>query len=115
METNRKPHLIWLMAIENLFENNQRDNYITTRQMCNQWRQIESLVLFGSWTKKKLLHEDKQRDNYYNHETKIQPVETNRKPHLIWLMDIEKESPSLEMTRETIIQPEDKCTTNGDK
>ena len=65
--------------------------------------------------RKKLLHEDKQRDNYYNHETKIQPVETNRKPHLIWLMDIEKESPSLEMTRETIIQPEDKCTTNGDK
>ena len=46
METNRKPHLIWLMAIENLFENNQRDNYITTRQMYNQWRQIESLVLF---------------------------------------------------------------------
>ena len=83
--------------------------------MCNQWRQIESLVLFGSWTKKKLLHEDKQRDNYYNHETKIQPVETNRKPHLIWLMDIEKQSPSLEMTRETIIQPEDKCTTSGDK
>ena len=100
METNRKPHLIWLMAIENLFENNQRDNYITTRQMCNQWRQIESLVLFGSWTKKKLLHEDKQRDNYHNHETKIQPVETNRKPHLIWLMDIEN---LFEINRETTI------------
>ena len=62
--------------------------------------------------RKKLLHEDKQRDNYYNHETKIQPVETNRKPHLIWLMDLEK---TLRISKETILEPQYKYTTNGDK
>ena len=52
METNRKPIFFWLMNIEKKLplEYNHRDNYITTRQVYNQWRQVGSLVLFGPWT-----------------------------------------------------------------
>ena len=54
METSRRPHFIWLMDLEkNPFEDNQGDNYITKRQTYNQWRQVESLTLFGLWTLKK--------------------------------------------------------------
>ena len=95
METNRKPHLIWLKDKISLFRNagaeiplclgakfhfNQRDNYMITRQMYNQWSQIESLVSFVSWTQKELPHEANQRDNYvtmsqmYNQWTQVESL-----------------------------------------
>ena len=49
---------------KNPFEDNQGDNYITKRQTFNQWRQVESLILFGLWTLKKIPLKDNQGDNY---------------------------------------------------
>ena len=50
METNIKPHLIWLVDLKLPLEDNQGDNYITKRQMYNQRRQVEGLISFGLWT-----------------------------------------------------------------
>ena len=42
-------------------------------------------------------------------------METNRKPIFFLAHEYRKKNSLLNITTETIIKPQDKCTTNGDK